>query len=131
MGILATFWSGAMTSLPVRVLSTVPSLSLALVLPLPLFRVLAVIKIRNGGLICCRIWKPYPDGEPWTGPSDPPEFRRFLDLRTKYQMLGEPNGVCAAQRTSFGWYFFGFRIQTLRVQVVGCQGGVRLGSITT
>ena len=28
--------------------------------------------------------KPYPDGMPWMETSDPPEFRRFFDLRARF-----------------------------------------------
>ena len=60
------------------VLSPTPTL-----LP-PLFRALAMVGIRGRESIGRGAWESYPNGEHWAGPPDPPEPRRFPDLRTQF-----------------------------------------------
>ena len=50
--------------------------------------------------------QPYPEGEIWTDFSDPPEFRRFLDLRIGRFSAGL-DSASAIRRTAFVLWRFG------------------------
>lgn len=50
--------------------------------------------------------QPYPEGEIWTDFSDPPEFRRFLDLRIG-QFSAGLDSAGATRRTAFVLWRFG------------------------
>jgi hypothetical protein len=64
---------------PIRLLPTC-------ILSPPFFKVLATIEGQKREHEFMMGHKPYPNGEFWTEPSDPPDFRRFLSLRDEYPM---------------------------------------------
>ena len=77
------FWSSAHENLPIH-LFTVMSPAL-IVLP-RFFGVRTVTKDQKWEINRLRDVEPYPVGESCRGPSGPPEFRRFLDLRIEFSV---------------------------------------------
>jgi hypothetical protein len=92
--LLATFWSGANGNAPIRLLRTI--LSPAGILLLPCFGNLAASEGQTLGHGLREVRGPYPEVEFWEGACNPPEFRRFLDLRVKRSVSAKMRVLCDA-----------------------------------
>ena len=77
-----TVWPGTKGNLPIHPLCVI--LSPAPILLRPLFTVLSMIEDQKWEIGWSWSMGLYPDEGSCTEPSDPPEFRRLLDLRIEF-----------------------------------------------